>query len=368
MSAGRIIIAAGAVGLCIVIVALAFDLGGGIGEQYAYRDYNGVAHQVGTSPDGSYVFASGTGYAAVWNRNSQTRERGLRLNGGGVATMDGVHFQVLENDPPAGLEQIDFSSGRTVRKWKDFDGTVSAVAFSADGGQFLAATGYRWEEGGHVRVESNYRIELFDTATGTKMRAFEGHLQPVNNLVFLDALRQFLSVSYDNTARLWDLDSGKQLRMIGEPIPIQHGKEEDGSDSLVWHIEPLALCASTIGDRLFYESRLWALKEWRELAVLKAPNDERIMAAAFSPNGKLLVTGHQGGTVRLWNVASAKELWKTHAFIHKHGDVMAVAFTKDGQAVLTGGDDSIPGFNAMAANLPATDPTVRMWDVSAFTK
>jgi len=66
---------------------------------------------------------------------------------------------------------------------------------------------------------------------------------------------------------------------------------------------------------------------------------------AFSPNGKLVVSGSHDHTVRVWDAATGSSLYT----LEGHSDwVNAVAFSADGKLVASGSDDS----------------TVRLWDTA----
>jgi tetratricopeptide (TPR) repeat protein len=93
--------------------------------------------------------------------------------------------------------------------------------------------------------------------------------------------------SADGTARLWDVDSGKELAVL------RHGEQ-------VWTV-----AFSPYGRRLAtggYDgtARLWDADSGRELAVLR--HGGPVYAVVFGPYGMRLATGSEDGTARLWRV------------------------------------------------------------------
>jgi WD40 repeat protein len=71
-----------------------------------------------------------------------------------------------------------------------------------------------------------------------------------------------------------------------------------------------------------------------------------VTSVAFSPVGKVLASGSEDGTVRLWDVATHRQ---SGAPLDSHqGLVYSVAFSPDGKALASRGDDG----------------TVRLWDVA----
>ncbi len=115
-----------------------------------------------------------------------------------------------------------------------------------------------------------------------------------------------------------------------------------------------------------------------------------VWSVAFSPDGKVLATGDDDGTVRIWNTATHRQSGQPLSI----GDpVESVAFSPDGTILATGGDDGTVQFWNTATHRPSgqsldardtvtamafspdgatlaivtVDGTTRLWDVKAHT-
>ena len=80
---------------------------------------------------------------------------------------------------------------------------------------------------------------------------------------------------------------------------------------------------------------LWQARDGRHLAGARAPGREKLLDAAFSPDGATLVAGADDGQVLLWRPPTARleRLGKAG------GPVLRVAFSKRGSRVLAANDD-----------------------------
>ncbi|MCK5805572.1 MAG: WD40 repeat domain-containing protein, partial [Lentisphaeria bacterium] len=93
---------------------------------------------------------------------------------------------------------------------------------------------------------------------------------------------------------------------------------------------------------------LWDVRNGTKLRELPVTGG---VCLAFSPDGDRLVTGHTSGEIRGWDVKTGKELWqlKGEARTSEASWVRSVAFFPDGRRLATAGDDG----------------TVRVWNIDA---
>jgi RNA polymerase sigma factor (sigma-70 family) len=209
----------------------------------------------------------------------------------------------------------DAATGREVRCLTGAENALPlALAFTPDG-KALACWDDQWD------------LRFWDTATGKELRRFQpyagkprGNSQTASYLAFTpDGRAVLLKNGYDPTPRLLDAATGKELRAF--PSPGRHS---------------YAVSLSADGKRLAVAGddkavRVWDVATGKELYRLRAAPDQ-VLCAAFSPDGKLLVTG-EPEVARVWGAATGKELRALPVPDHT---VASLAFTPDGTTLVTG--------------------------------
>jgi len=78
--------------------------------------------------------------------------------------------------------------------------------------------------------------------------------------------------------------------------------------------------------------KLWDTAQWKEIKTLMG-HDDYVDSVCFSPDGKLLASGSDDNTIRIWDIEKGKEVktLKGH-----NGYVWAVAFSPSGNQLASG--------------------------------
>jgi WD40 repeat protein len=138
-------------------------------------------------------------------------------------------------------------------------------------------------------------IRIYDARPGDRLTAelsktLIGHAAQILGLCFSDT-NTLVSVSLDQSVKIWDVESGKLLHSADLPL----GKQ------IKFAIAPGH--QSLAADSSFGKARLWNYQMGEVLKTFE-PNDSWVSALAFTPDGKLLVIGTDKGVVRVMNVAT----------------------------------------------------------------
>jgi WD40 repeat protein len=198
-------------------------------------------------------------------------------------------------------------------------------------------------------------IVLWDIRAQSVIKRLKGHARYVTSLAFTPDGKLLLSGSNDKTVRLWDVASGREERAFNYTVGIEGLRlSPDG--------KILATAASPGGQRI----TLQEIPSGREVLQLRG-HIRYITDAAFSPDGRMLISGSGDGTVRLWdvtpeakhneNILPLKDLSPLYA-----GSGTAVSLSPDGEhllTVFTNHTFSICATRALTQNVLYPVPTTR---------
>src|SRR5262249_24950724 len=199
-------------------------------------------------------------------------------------------------------------------------------------------------------------IQLLDVASGKLVRAFRGHQEGVNSLVFSAGGTKLISGGGDNTIRAWDVATGKEFRRYGDEThdvrclalapegkSLTYGTYPDG----MVHIWDIAANKHRVAP--------WKAHRWCVVSIAYSPDSKKVAVGRdtigiyetatgkrlnpasenqspvqqvqYAANGKLLAVWRQDETIEVWDTAKRRKLATLTA---NTGRFTAMAFSPRG--------------------------------------
>jgi len=265
---------------------------------------------------------------------------------------------VLIGDVGGDIKLWDLFSGNLVRTFPERGGDVKAVAYSPDGKLVAIPSG----------VQGN--VDLYDPASGELVIRLSDPIDGpshIKHLAFSADGNMVFGDFYDDIARLWDVSSGQLLREFsGDSNNTNLRLSPDGNLVAVTAYETLFMWDISTGEKeIFPENHLSAdpvefSNDGSLIASLTGRSDmteqvaildlvtkeiifkflsrhkDGISCMAFSPDNRLLLTGSEDKTARLWDISTGQLL---RVFSGHHATITNVAFSPDGKYIVTASMD-----------------------------
>ena len=194
-----------------------------------------------------------------------------------------------------------------------------SAGFSSNGSQTLAIS---WDN----------TAKLWDIQTRACIRTFSGHTDRVESAVFSPDGSQILTASHDNTAKLWDVQTGDCIHTFSG--------HTDRVLSAVFSPDGLQILTASRD----CTAKLWDAQTGAYIRTFSGHTD-RVLSAVFSPDASQILTVSIDNTAKLWDK-------NTGACIHTFSDhtswIMSAVVSPDGSQILTA----------------SWDNTAKLWDIT----
>jgi WD40 repeat protein len=186
-------------------------------------------------------------------------------------------------------------------------GGVTAIAASPDG-KFL------------VTVSDDNTARLWD-GTGQPKKILSGHNSPLTSVAIAPDSSAIVIGSQDHTASIWASDGTFKVRLSGH---------KGGITSVAFSPDGTKILTAS-RDR---EARLWSL-DGKTLAVFSGHNGV-VTSGEVSPDGRLVLTGSEDQTAALWDLGGSR----VATLVGHTGSVLRATFAPASDLVATASEDA----------------------------
>jgi tRNA A-37 threonylcarbamoyl transferase component Bud32 len=175
-------------------------------------------------------------------------------------------FHALSGSADGLVQLWNVGTGNELRRLTGHADMVRTVSFAPGGRYAISASGARWKDGGRtITAGSDYHVRLWDLESGKEVRCLGGHTAPIYCAAFSPDGQRILSCGFDSHFNNW---------------------------------------LSGVVDNSI---RLWDAKTGKALRRLKG-HTHGVRSVAFSADGRYAVSGSADKSVRLWDLASGQEV------------------------------------------------------------
>ena len=238
-----------------------------------------AVNSVAFSPNNEFLIsASWDNTSKIWNLKTYKEITTLKYHvkpvERAVFSPDGQLIATVSHDK--NLIIWDHATRKVIRCLSDSPEAIRYCEFSPDALMIAACT---WEY-----------IILWDVETGKEIIRFKAHMNNyIGTISFSPDGLTLASGSHDNTIKLWDLKTYKEISTLRG-----HSRRVN---SIIFSPDCLIL-ASASHDKTI---KVWNIKTSKEICTLTGHNNV-VSSVAISQDGFLLISGSYDKTVKIWDI------------------------------------------------------------------
>lgn len=170
-------------------------------------------------------------------------------------------------------------------------------------------------------------IHLYSDGARSSKVIIPAHNDAILDMAFSPDGKTLATASYDTAIKLWNTDTGTELRTL---------KEHSDSVYAISFSKDGTLLASAAADRAV---KIWNVASGKLLYTFGEPTDW-VYAVTWSPDGKHLAAAGADKSIRIWETGPEKGRLVHSVFAHE-GAITKLAYSPDGEILYSVGEDRI---------------------------
>ncbi|MEH1948207.1 MAG: NB-ARC domain-containing protein [Nostoc sp.] len=317
------------------------------------RGHTSWVQSLGFSPDGG-ILASGSNDQTVklWNvKTGQCLQTLLGHSNRVIFTTFTDNGQTLVTGGEDETVRVwDVNTGSCLRVLEIPINWVLSIALSPDG-QTLAT--------GSDRTT----VKFWDLASGECINILPDYNSHVWAVAFGPDGQTLVTGSEDKTVKVWDVLTGKCLQTLYEDSDSPTG---DSNASRIWLIAVNPDGQSLLSISENQTMKLWDVRTGQCLRTVDGYINW-ILSVAFSPDGQMLASSSQDQRVRLWDVKTGQYLQTLQGHTNLVSSVTFAFKDLDGYTAeksITSSEDIEKQRKSQILASSSDDTTIKLWDVS----
>jgi WD40 repeat protein len=196
--------------------------------------------------------------------------------------------------------------GSLILSMKGHTGGVTAISVTPDGRHAISGS-------------SDGTFKVWDMESGVEIRSIKVDTEKVTAISVTPDGRHAISGSWDGTIKVWDMESGVEIRTIKV--------DTEGVTAISVTPDGRHAISASHDNTL----KIWDMESGSEIRTLKGHTDT-VWTVAVTPDGRRAISGSSDNTIKVWDMESGVEIRTLQEY---KGKVLAVFVTPDGRHAIS---------------------------------